>query len=221
MKGSAASCRGWASTRGGPSQDRRKSSAACAHGLRRIEIRVPTAATATRPEGRLPPARGALVPQYGCAPWVTRRMLPTDVEPACRRLRERRTRRRQDSRVSGSLPRVCRSLRLHDHPGGRRDSPCEFSICRARSRRKHGPPPSSLGRRGSTGGEATPCPAVHPRRSSRVHESSVRVHPARCQCCAIACSTMSSRARVVSPGMLVPSASRRARRRTSLIRAGR
>ena len=52
------------------------------------------------------------------------------------------------------------------------------------------------------------------RASPRVRRSADAAH-------VIPCSTRSSRARVVSPGTLVPFTSRRARRRMSLIRAGR
>ena len=60
------------------------------------------------------------------------------------------------------------------------------------------------------------CP-VDPRRREPVREFRRSADAAH----VIACSTRSSRARVVSPGTLVPFTSRRARRRMSLIRAGR
>ena len=165
-------------------------------------------------------ARRALVPQCGCAHWVTRRTPLTppagerdpheqryidliDQNPVADRRgnlpvedpRRRRTGRRQYSRVSGSLPPYLADLRLHDHRRAA-GSPCDSRYAEPRftaGRLAHGP--SSFGLRGSTGGgNALPsrhhAPAAIP---SRVHESSVRVHPVRCQCCAIACSTRSSR----------------------------
>ena len=60
------------------------------------------------------------------------------------------------------------------------------------------------------------CP-VDPRRREPVREFRRSADAAH----VVACSTRSSRTRVVSPGTLVPFTSRRARRRMSLIRAGR